>query len=303
MARRSNARNHEPAPAAHAPSPARLPRRDRAAHKGEFGRILVVAGSAAMPGAAALCASAALRGGAGLVTLATTGRVLDRVASRVLGATNLELPADSGGGIAAAAAALLLERSASFDVCVLGPGLGSGAELAGWIPPLLESFAGPLVVDADGANFLARASAPPPRTGGFVLTPHPGEAGRLLGRPTGTTAEERREAAGAIARRFGAIAVLKGAGTVVHDAERSWTCATGNPGMATGGTGDVLAGLLGALLARRELAPFAAACLAVHVHGLAGDLAAMQLGEDALLAEDLLFFLPPALQEVAADGA
>lgn len=277
-----------------------MPARSRAAHKGDFGRILVVAGSASMPGAAALCALAALRSGAGLVTLASGAKVLDRVAGRVLGATFLELPAMPDGTLAEAAAERVLARAGEFDVAALGPGLGRGLGPSAVVARLYAELALPAIVDADALNALAdlpRAFERSP-VARRVLTPHPGEMARLLGSPVGPSAPERERAAAALAQR-GVCAVLKGAGTVIREGERSFTASSGNPGMATGGSGDVLTGVLAALAARRELDPFDAICLGVAGHGLAGDLAAAELGEDGMMAEDLLFFLPHAWKQLS----
>ena len=155
-----------------------------------------------------------------------------------------------------------------------------------------------MVVDADGLNALARVAADTWRSHQqpVVLTPHPGEFARLDGCDVATVQADRQGRAAAFARRHGGILVLKGAGTVVTDGQRIYINPTGNPGMATGGTGDVLSGLLGALLAARSLEPFDAAVLAVYLHGLAGDVARDQVGEVSLIATDLIEYLPRAFR-------
>ncbi len=259
------------------------------AHKGDAGRLFVLAGSAAFPGAALLCVEGALRGGAGLVTL---------------GAFE---PSLAGALVARRPEATLLDLSQSSDLVtghlpreiashrhqgrVAGPGLGAGSLTRQLVRCLLEdSFQGPLVLDADALNvaapFLEQGRNYP---GSLFLTPHPGEGARLFGKAIPKEEAGRIEAAGELARRAGAICILKGAGSVVSDGERSWICRAGNPGMATGGTGDVLAGLLGAYALRigPEFSPFEAACAATWVHARAGDRAAQTLGRFGMLAGDL----------------
>ncbi|MBK9384983.1 MAG: NAD(P)H-hydrate dehydratase [Planctomycetes bacterium] len=280
-----------------------MPERPRAAHKGDFGRILIVAGSASMPGAAALCALAALRSGAGLVTLAAGAKVLDRVAGRVLGATFLELPSMPDGTLAEAAAERVLARAEEFDAAALGPGLGRGRGPLAVVERLFPELPCPTVVDADALNELAEAPRilEMPRRGRRILTPHPGEMTRLLGARValGNEPVARERACAALASQTKTCVVLKGAGTVIREGERAFTATTGNPGLAKGGTGDVLTGILAALAARKELDAFDAVCLGVHAHGLAGDLAAAELGEDGMMTEDLLFFLPHAWRTLA----
>jgi NAD(P)H-hydrate epimerase len=249
----------------------KLPARPRDAHKGTFGTVGVVAGSDGMLGAAILCARGALRGGAGLV--------------RAFLPRALRAPFT-----VAVPAATTAERSVpamvNCDVLVVGPGLGATPATHALVRRILARATCPLVLDADALNVLApvrtrlRARAP------CVLTPHPGEAARLLGVDTAFVQRDRAGAARTLATCTGQLVVLKGARTLVTDGARVFTNTTGNPGMATGGSGDVLAGLLGALLAQ-GMPAFDAACLAVHAHGAAGDLVARRLSEAGLCAEDL----------------
>lgn len=259
----------------------RLPRRPRDAHKGTFGTVLVVAGSEGMLGAAMLAANGALRGGAGLVRVAVPRALRPFVALAVPCATTVDRAAELRAAVATATAV------------VVGPGLGASAATRRLVASVLRGSRAPLVLDADACNVLAPLRRPIAARAPVVLTPHPGEAARLLGCSTQQVQADRRAALRELVARSGAVVVLKGARTLVGDASRCFVNRTGNPGMATGGAGDVLAGLLGALLAQ-GLPPFAAACLAVHAHGRAGDLVARRLGETGLLAADL----PLAIAEV-----
>lgn len=255
-----------------------LPARAPDGHKGSYGTVLVVAGSASMLGAAVLAATAALRGGAGLVQVSLPPRLQSLLPLAVPCATTLGRGRDLLAALARAAAV------------VVGPGLGAGPTTRRLVAEVLRAARGPVVVDADALNVLAPlppAAAGRSRLGpNVVLTPHPGEAGRLLGTSAAEVQTDRRAALAALCARSGAVVVLKGHGTLVGDGARCFTNRTGNPGMATGGSGDVLAGLLAALLAQ-GLSPFDAARLAAHVHGKAGDRVARRLGGVGLLASDL----------------
>jgi NAD(P)H-hydrate epimerase len=273
-----------------APLP-RLPARAADSHKGTYGRVLVIAGSRRMPGAAHLATMGALRGGAGLVILATPASALPLIAPATPCATFEPLAESRAGTLAPGAIDAVLERAADADAVVIGPGLSQERSTVAAVRRLVRAIAAPLVVDADGLNALAGGSSGAAALAGrshpTVITPHPGELARLDGKPAPRGAAERSARARAAARRLRAIVCLKGHGTVVTDGERVHVNATGNPGMATGGTGDVLAGLLGALLCQTRT-PLDAARLAVHVHGRAGDLAARTTGQVALIASDLL---------------
>ncbi|HET6804464.1 MAG TPA: NAD(P)H-hydrate dehydratase [Frateuria sp.] len=255
---------------------ATLPARPRDAHKGRNGHVLAVGGDHGTAGAIRLCGEGALRGGAGLVSVATQPEHLV-----ALNAARPELMAHAVDGPQALAP--LLGRA---TVLALGPGLGQRAwGHALWLTALDSPL--PLVLDADGLNLLA---AEPRRFDGgrrVVLTPHPGEAARLLGCPIAAIERDRFAAARALAKRFGALAVLKGAGSLIADPEgRLDVCPWGNPGMASGGMGDLLTGLIAALLAQGCSARDAAR-LGVGLHARAGDCAARE-GERGLIASDLL---------------
>jgi NAD(P)H-hydrate epimerase len=272
------------------------------ANKGTFGRVLVVAGSRGMSGAAVLCASAALRGGAGLVRLAVPEGILSIVAAANPCYTTAPLPQDEYGRLSTAALKELLELVHGNSVAEIGSGIGQSAQLGDMLAFVLEQTTAPLVLDADALNVLAgRLGALRKHRGPLVLTPHPGEFARLLACDIPSVQARRQELAADFARRHGVVMVLKGHGTVVTDGQRVYVNTTGNPGMATGGTGDVLGGLIAALLGQ-QLEAFAAAQLGVYLHGLAGDLARDQLGEVSLIASDLLDFLPRAFQQHARQG-
>ncbi|HKI35158.1 MAG TPA: NAD(P)H-hydrate dehydratase [Gemmataceae bacterium] len=269
-----------------------LPPRAPDSHKGDFGRVLVVAGSRGMSGAAILCATAALRGGAGLVRVAVPADVLPVVAGGNPCYMTAPLPHDEQGRLAAQAEAEVLRLAAASDVIAAGPGLGPTPAVAAVVRALLARTQGPLVLDADALNVLAgQTEALRGRTVPPILTPHPGEFARLIGRKVSGEPAERLESAVRFAADHGVVLVLKGLGTVVTDGRRAYVNTTGNPGMATGGSGDVLTGLIAALLGQR-LEPFAAAQLGAHIHGLAGDLARIDNGEVSLIATDLIAYLP-----------
>lgn len=272
----------------------RLPQRAAEGHKGDYGRVVVIGGSTGMAGAAALAGKAALRSGAGLVRVAVPADCAATVAVFEPALMTVPLACDDQGRIAAAARDEIARQVDWASVVALGPGLGSSDELSGLVGWLYAECDRPLVVDADGLNALARerdllARHAAPR----IMTPHPGEFARLSGLDMDDLQSRRAEACRELARRATAVVVLKGHGTCTSDGARLAVNATGNPGMATGGTGDVLTGVTAALVGQ-QLPPYDAARLAVHLHGLAGDLAAAQLGPWSLISSDLLAFLPAA---------
>ena len=255
----------------------RLGPRRRSAHKGDHGHALLVGGERGYSGAIRLSAEAAARTGAGLVTIATRA-----THAALLCAVRPEIMSRGTEDETELAAA-----AKSATVVALGPGLGRGPWGARMFAAVLGLSSRPLVVDADGLNHLAAAAPPRPRRDDWILTPHPGEAARLLGIPTAEVEADRFAAAAAIRARYGGVCVLKGAGTIVDSGSPPvGVCVEGNPGMATGGTGDVLTGVI-AGLASQGLAPAAAAALGVCIHARAGDRAARS-GERGLLAGDLV---------------
>lgn len=276
-----------------------LPPRNPESHKGTFGKVVVVGGSRGMSGAAVLCGAAALRGGAGLVQVAAPADVQPCVAAGNPCYTTASLPVEVKGGLATDAIPVILELAESAQALAIGPGLGQGGHLPEIIEILLVQASLSVVLDADGLNVLAklptdvfkRRSAP------TILTPHPGEFGRLLHKSTAEVLADRQELAVAFAAERGVVLVLKGHGTIVTDGARLYRNTTGNPGMATAGSGDVLTGVIAALVAQ-GLAPFEAAQLGAHVHGKAGDLAADEKGQVSLIATDLIDYLPAAFRSL-----
>ena len=278
----------------------RLPPRAPDSHKGTFGKLLIVAGSTGMSGAAVLAGTAALRGGAGLVQLAVPAPVASIVAAGQVCCTTAWLPADEQGHLTRAALPALLDLARSATAVVAGPGLGPRDDIRAIVQALLVEVSQPLLLDADALNVLgADPTALSVRSAPLLLTPHPGEFARLCGIDTKAVQADRQGHAVAFASKHGGVLVLKGAGTLVTDGTRVYTNTTGNPGLAKGGSGDVLAGLIGALLAQ-GLAPFDAAMLGVYLHGLAGDLARDHFGEVAMLATDVVEHLPAALRALAS---
>lgn len=279
-----------------------LPRRPRVlpadAHKSTAGRVLVLAGSREMPGAALLVATSALRAGAGLVTLCCLDGGL--LAAAPVAAPELILwdlsaeaaPSQVSSGLA----------SRALDAVVVGPGLGVGPRSKALLDAVLDGWRGPLVLDADALNLVAEDAELRARvrahSGSVVITPHPGEAQRLLGHGVGRSADERLSAARELVGMLGVVACLKGAGTWIVDprGEREWMNPSGNPGMATAGSGDVLAGVMAALLvgAEDDAAAWEAARAAVYLHGLAGDRGVQRHGRRGLVASDIALELGPA---------
>lgn len=264
-------------------------------HKYDRGRVIVVGGSPGLTGAAVLAAEGALRMGAGHVTVAVPSSSLPVVECAVIAPVKAALPVDSDGGLGAPALARLVELSASADAVVLGPGLGRAASTSATVREFLRASIAPVVLDADGLYAIgADLDELRGRGAPVVLTPHAGEASRLLGISVEAVEADRAAAARAIAG--GSLTcVLKGARTLVSDGERVVVTMTGGPALATLGTGDVLAGMTGALLAQ-GLDALEAGALAAHLHGAAGDAAALHLTPVCCTAPDVLTYLPEAVR-------
>lgn len=252
-----------------------------------------------MSGAACLSGLGALRGGAGLVTVAVPRAIQPVVAAVEPSYLTAALPEDSSGRIASDAREPLEDLIANSTVLAFGPGCGTSDDLQSLVMWLYVEAEQPLVIDADGINCLAQCLArlpdgrlPKPH-GPRIVTPHPGEFARLTNATTEAVQSNREEAASRFARRHGVIVVLKGHQTAITDGERIAINQTGNSGMATGGSGDVLTGLIAALLAQ-GMTPFDAAHLGAHLHGLAGDLAAAELSQPGLIASDIARYLGKA---------
>ena len=274
-----------------------IERRKREIHKGSCGRILIAAGSVGMAGAAVLAARGALRSGAGLVQLSVPQEIFPIVQTGVLEATCLTDSLDN----------IDLSR---YNAAAAGPGLGDSRESVEKVRILLDSFDGPLVLDADGLNIAAREDffdLMRARGGRLIITPHMGEARRLMAKDF-SEKMTRRELAEALAQKTGAVTVLKGAGTVVAaEGQKTYTNTTGNPGMATAGSGDVLTGIVTSLCGQRHsdgrpIGPLEAALAGVYIHGLAGDLGTEEKGEYGLIAGDIAEYTALAVKKILEES-
>ncbi len=279
-----------------------LPARPRDGHKGLFGHVLVVGGSRGMSGAPAMTARAALRSGAGLVTAAVPETIQATVAARSDEVMTIAV-SDRDGALRPDAMDAILNAAKRADVLCVGPGVGQSEDANKLVLRLPPASSKPLVLDADGLNALAsEVSALDTRTSPAVLTPHPGECARLLGTDTESVQGDRIGAVRAAAEKFRSIVVLKGAHTLIADGRSTSgeipisINTTGNPGMATGGSGDSLTGIIGALIGQK-LDAYDAACLGVYLHGRAGDLSAAAKGEVGMIAGDIIEQIPYAIQE------
>ncbi|MGD2164924.1 MAG: NAD(P)H-hydrate dehydratase [Anaerolineae bacterium] len=295
-----------------------LPARPANSHKGTFGKAMIVAGSVNYTGAAALAGESATRAGAGLVTLALPSAIHTSVAARVAEATYVLLP-EAMGVVSSTAAEVLWKALEGYDALLVGPGLGREKETSGFLQKLLgsreverslgfrrseERASGPvhlppLVIDADGLNLLSELEDWPTRIPAkTVLTPHPGEMARLMGESVATVQQDRIAVARSGAAEWGHVVVLKGAFTVVADpGGRTVIEPFANPGLATAGTGDVLAGTIVALRAQ-GLSAFDAAAAGAYVHGLAGEIAREGVGAMGMVAGDVMACLPEALRRI-----
>ncbi len=276
-----------------------IPARKRDAHKGDFGHVLIAAGSPGMTGAACLAGIAALRAGAGLVTLAVPQSLQPIVASQMMSVMTLSCRETLRSCFSEAAAEDVMDFAEKCDSVAVGPGIGRDGETSAMVRRLFTSLAKPLVVDADGLNALSddldvfdKCPADRPT----VLSPHPGEMARLCLCSVQKIQADRVHCAGSFVRDRSLTLLLKGANTVVAQGEKTFVCETGNPGMAVAGAGDVLTGIIAAFLAQ-GFSAFDAARLGAHIHGLAGDIAASEYGEISMTADDILGCLPGAFKE------
>lgn len=270
----------------------RLPRRERDSHKGDYGKLLIVAGSEGYTGAPVFAAEGALRSGAGLVYLGVPRDVYPIVAAQCSSAMPFPLPDDTEQ---------LVERARSCDVVLAGPGMGRSPQAQQLVFRLIEEVEGPLVLDADGLNALeGQTQRLRTRTGLTVLTPHDGEFARLAG--CSLPLNDRVEQAAELAQDTGCVVVLKGHETLTVDPQgRMWRNTNGNPGMAKGGSGDILAGMIASLLGQKQLTgcvscPGELVAWAVYLHGAAGDAAAARYGEYGMLPDDTLAAVAGVLQ-------
>lgn len=275
----------------------RLPPRKPDSHKGDYGRALLIGGTRGMAGAISLAGMACLRSGAGLVRIAAPDNAVDTIASFEPSYMLRPLPLREDGELDASAAQREIESLLDSSTCIaIGPGLGRSAEKTSLVRWLYKTAKQPLVIDADGLNALAEAPQElGDHAGPRILTPHPGEFARLSG-----TKADPRDAQIAATRKLAKgqrlVVLLKGRHTFISDGTQEAINQTGNPGMATGGCGDVLTGIITALVCQ-GLSPLDSAILGAHIQGLAGDLAAKELGQVCLIASDLVRFLPEAFAE------
>ena len=277
----------------------KLKPRKQDAHKGDFGKVCIIAGSLGMTGAAALAGKAALRSGAGLVRIATSKSSLPIVAALEPSYTTIALPEDKQGRISDAAIAEILNIAQQNNTIAFGCGVDQSRGLVRIAETLIAQQGLSLLIDADGLNNLSKIKNWPEKVkANIILTPHPGEMARLWkGLFREPLPEQRQEQACQLAKRTNAIVVLKGAGTIVTDGEKFYINSTGNPGMATAGAGDVLTGTIAALIAQQPDL-FTAAVLGTYVHGRAGDIAAEKTGQLSLIATDIIEKLPQAFMEI-----
>lgn len=259
-------------------------------HKGDYGRIFILAGSVGMTGAACLCSMAALRAGAGIVTLGVPESLHGIIATKLTCVMTHPLPETHLKTLSELGRQDILDFSQRFDVIAIGPGLSQYMETRGLVLWLLQNLERPIVLDADGINALAdNPDIIDKIKKHVILTPHPGEMAHLVGAKSSQDIQSNRiEIAKSFVRgKKNLTLVLKGYRTIVMNEEKFYINTTGNPGMATAGTGDVLTGMIAALLGQNDT-PFDAAQLGVYLHGLAGDIAAQEKGEISLIATDVL---------------
>lgn len=265
-------------------------------NKGNYGHVLIVGGSVGKAGSVAMAGKAALRAGAGLASVATAKSALPTVAGFYPELMTEPLPETRAGTISAAAAASLDEIAKGKSVLAIGPGISRHAETSELVRSLVSSSEIPVVLDADGLNAFEGVTEELNGRGRvLVITPHPGEMARLAGCTTAEVQSDRLGLARRFAREHGVIVVLKGNRTLVVEAGgESWVNTSGNPGMATGGTGDILTGMVAAMIAQHANDVLTAVCAAVHLHGLAGDVMREKVGEHSMVATDLLRGIPGA---------
>lgn len=266
------------------------------AHKGNFGRMFILAGSKGMVGAAVLAGKAATRCGAGLVTCGIPEFLHDVIASKLTEV--MTYPLKGGDRLSSEAVERAIKFSQKCDAVVIGPGLSQEPSTKAFVRQFVRKCQSPLVIDADALNALADDTmALNEAKGPIIITPHPGEMARIFSTTPKDIQENRIKYVKQAAKDFSCIAVLKGASTLIAVGEELFINPTGNPGMATGGSGDVLSGIIGALIAR-GYTPKEAAVVGTYLHGLAGDLAAKKFGKISMIAGDIIDFIPEAIKKL-----
>jgi len=275
-----------------------LKKRRKDTHKGDYGHVFILAGSRGLTGAAALCSNASLRSGAGLVTLGIPDSLNSAMEVKLTEVMTFSLAETKEGTVSLKAKQKIIEKANDSDVVILGPGLSRNPETCKLIRELLVNIKKRMILDADALNAIAVNPAILKKIKSeFIITPHPGEMARLIGKSTDYVKKNRLSIAKKTANLYNTCVVLKGAGTIVAYPCATHVNKTGNPGMATAGSGDVLTGIIGGFLAQ-GLKTFEAAKIAVYIHGLAGDLAAKEKGEISLIASDILEKIPEAIKRV-----
>jgi ADP-dependent NAD(P)H-hydrate dehydratase / NAD(P)H-hydrate epimerase len=277
--------------------PTRLSLRKINSHKGDFGHVLILAGSARFSGAAVLCAEACLRAGAGLVTLGIP-KSLNKAFIKIkpLEVMTLPLPETKDTTLSFAGLGKIREFCRGIDVLAVGPGLGRNSSTQTLIREIIGKTAKPMVVDADGLNALSGHLNILSAGGKLILTPHPGEMASLLGGKVAQVQKDRKKVAKDFVNSYNVVLVLKGHQTIVSQKDKKFFInKTGNPGMAKAGSGDVLTGMIAAFLAQ-GLGSFDAAKYAVYLHGLAGDLAAKDKSQLGMVASDIIARIPEAIK-------
>ncbi len=279
-----------------------FPKRKQDAHKGNFGRLLCITGSERMPGAACMASQAALRCGVGLMTTATAERNVSLLAAQCWESMYLPLHTDANGFITwHENKHILLDAAEKADAILIGCGLGVTEGTVQLVENILKNTNALMILDADGLNIVSRRiDIIQKRETPVILTPHPGEMARLLNRDTKHVQSHRKEALHQLCRQLpNAVVVLKGHHTLIGYREQYWINRTGNPGMSTGGSGDVLAGMI-ASFAAQGLTPADSAWAGVYLHGMAGDFAAQRMSEASMLPRDLIACIPEVFLKIEA---
>lgn len=276
----------------------KIPKRKADSNKGDYGHVFVLAGSAGLTGAAALCAQAAIVSGSGLVTLGIAKSLNPIMARKLTEVMTKPLPETSGQTLSEKAFPEILKFAGKADCVAIGPGLSRNPGTQRLIRKLIVALSIPIVLDADGINAIeGKASILKSAKASIVITPHPGEMSRLVALSRDRISKAKEKVAKDFANKYNVVCVLKGHRTAVArpNAAKTYINKTGNPGMAKGGTGDVLTGMIASFIGQ-GIRPFDAARLGVYLHGLAGDLAVKEKGETSMLATDLLNKIPDAIK-------
>jgi len=280
----------------------KIAQRKQDTHKGDYGHVLIIAGSAAMTGAGYLCTESAMLSGAGLVTLAIPKSLNLLMHKKLIEAMTLPLPDAKEGYLGLSALNKITDFAKKCSCVLIGPGLSQNPQTKNLIRSLIKNLDMPSVIDADGLNalkgrldILQKVKCPERN---IIITPHPGEMARLTGLSASYINKHKKDVAKKFSIEYNVTVVLKGMNTVVSSPKgECFVNTTGNPGMASGGCGDVLSGIIAALFAS-GMESFKSACLGVYIHGLAGDMASKEIGEISLRARDLLTYLPKAFKKL-----